>query len=153
MIELFWWHWALAGLGLVLAELMIPSFVIVWFGLGALLVMAALLVAPALSLTAQIALWTASSILMTILWFRVLRPRQREALVGRASAQLVGEIGMVVEPIAPFKKGKVRFQRPLVGSDLWEAAAEKDIAPGARVRVAGVEGNIVTVTPVEEPIP
>ena len=32
-----WWHWIVGGIVLVLAELAIPSFFIVWFGLGALL--------------------------------------------------------------------------------------------------------------------
>ena len=31
-----WWYWIVGGIVLVLAELAIPSFFIVWFGLGAL---------------------------------------------------------------------------------------------------------------------
>ena len=30
-----WWHWVLGGLGLVLLELALPSFFVIWFGLGA----------------------------------------------------------------------------------------------------------------------
>ena len=33
-----WWTWVVGGIALILAELAIPSFFIVWFGLGALLV-------------------------------------------------------------------------------------------------------------------
>jgi signal peptidase I len=33
-----WWHWAVSGIVLILAELVVPAFVLVWFGLGALLV-------------------------------------------------------------------------------------------------------------------
>ena len=33
-----WWHWAVAGIVLILAELAVPAFVLVWFGLGALIV-------------------------------------------------------------------------------------------------------------------
>ena len=33
-----WWVWIVGGIALVLAELIIPSFFIVWFGLAALLV-------------------------------------------------------------------------------------------------------------------
>ncbi len=149
MIALFWWHWAIAGFGLVLAELVLPTFVTVWFGLGAFLVMTALLLAPELSLTAQILIWTLSSIVMTVLWFRVFRRGYHKSLVGRASANLVGEVGMITVPVAPFKNGKVRFQKPLVGSDLWDCRAEEDIAVGARVRVESVEGNVVTVKKLE----
>lgn len=149
MIELLWWHWAVLGFGLVLAELIIPSFVIVWFGLGGFLVMAAMLVAPMLSLTAQILIWTLSSIVMTVLWFRVFRRNYHKILVGRASANLVGEIGMITAPVEPFRNGKVRFQKPLVGSDLWDCIANEKIDIGARVRVESVDGNIVTVKKLE----
>ena len=37
-MHLEWWHWVVGGIVLILAELAIPSFFIVWFGLGALLV-------------------------------------------------------------------------------------------------------------------
>jgi len=149
MIELLWWHWAVLGFGLVLAELIMPSFVIIWFGLGGFLVMAALLIAPALSLTAQVLIWTASSIAMMVLWFRVFRRSYHKILIGRSSANVIGEIGMITAPVEPFKNGKVRFQKPLVGSDLWDCSAEEKIEIGARVRVASIDGNIVTVKKVE----
>ena len=37
-MNLEWWHWIVGGIVLILAELVIPSFFIVWFGLGALFV-------------------------------------------------------------------------------------------------------------------
>ena len=50
-MHLEWWHWVVGGIVLILAELAIPSFFIVWFGLGALLV-GLLALAFDLSLTA-----------------------------------------------------------------------------------------------------
>lgn len=149
MIELLWWHWAVLGFGLIVAELVLPSFVIVWFGLGALLVSLALSLAPEMPLVGQILLWTVSSIIMVVLWFRVFKRGHHKILVGRSSAQLVGEIGMIAEAVAPFRNGKVRFQKPLVGSDLWDCIADHEIPVGARVRVEAVEGNIVTVKKLE----
>jgi len=66
-----WWHWVLGGLGLVLLELALPSFFVIWFGLGALLVGLSMLALPTLSLTAQIALWITTSVMMVVLWFSV----------------------------------------------------------------------------------
>ncbi len=37
-MQLEWWHWAVTGILLILSELAVPAFVLVWFGLGALLV-------------------------------------------------------------------------------------------------------------------
>ena len=39
-----WWHWIVLGFALVIAELAVPAFFIIWFGLGALLAGLALLV-------------------------------------------------------------------------------------------------------------
>lgn len=148
MIEQFeplWWHWALVGFGFILAELALPAFVLVWFGLGGFLVMLALLIVPDMTLAMQLLIWTLSSLAMMALWFKVFKRGAHKVLVGRSSASLVGEIGLIAETVAPFKQGKVRFQKPIVGSDVWNCTAEEEIVAGTRVRVAAVEGNIVTV--------
>ena len=41
-----WWHWIILGLCLAMAELAVPAFFIVWFGIGALIVGVCLLVWP-----------------------------------------------------------------------------------------------------------
>ena len=51
-----WWHWIVLGLVLTLAELAVPAFFIIWFGLGALGVGIALLILPNLSLATQLVL-------------------------------------------------------------------------------------------------
>lgn len=50
VMTLEWWHWEIAGLALVLLELAVPAFFVIWFGFGAMLVGLALLVAPGLAL-------------------------------------------------------------------------------------------------------
>ena len=37
-IQLLYWHWLVIGMLLVVAEIFIPSFTVLWFGLGALVV-------------------------------------------------------------------------------------------------------------------
>ena len=56
-----WWHWMVLGLCLSMAELLVPAFFIVWFGIGALGVGIVLLFAPALSLATQLLLWAGLS--------------------------------------------------------------------------------------------
>lgn len=148
-LEPLWWHWALVGFGFILAELLLPAFVLVWFGLGGFLVMLAVLLGPGLSLAMQLLIWTLSSLAMMGLWFKVFKRGAHKVLIGRSSASLVGEIGLIAETVAPFKQGKVRFQKPMVGSDVWSCTAEEEIAAGTRVRVASVDGNVVTVTRLE----
>ncbi len=145
LIEILWWYWAVVGFGFILAELLLPAFVLVWFGLGGLLVMLAVLLVPGMGTAAQVLLWTILSVLMVVLWFKVFKRGQHKVLVGRASAQIVGEVGMLTEAVAPFKNGTVRFQRPVLGSDRWECIADEAIEVGSRVKVLRVDGSLITV--------
>ena len=140
-----WWHWVLGGLGLVLLELALPSFFVIWFGLGALLVGLSLLALPTLALTAQIALWIITSVLMVVLWFSVFKRSQHKTLIGTAAGEVIGEVGLLVSAVAPFQRGKVRFQRPLLGAEEWVCMAETAITAGERVRVVSVEGSFIKV--------
>jgi len=139
-----WWHWLIAGLGLLLAELALPFFVLIWFGLGALLV-ALVVVLADLGLTAQLFVWLISSLLLTVLWFRWLRPERHKTRIGLSEAGVVGEIGLLSRPVEPFRRGEVRFQRPLLGSDVWPCIGDERIAAGERVRVLAVEGSLLKV--------
>ena len=140
-----WWTWVVGGIALILAELAIPSFFIVWFGLGAILVGLLMLALPHLSLTAQLAVWTLASLAMVVLWFRVFKRSFYRTRIGTADGGVIGEIGVLVCAVAPFERGKVRFQRPLLGSEEWVCLADAAIAAGERVRVVAVEGCYLKV--------
>jgi len=140
-----WWHWIVGGIALVLAELVIPSFFIVWFGLGALLT-GLLTLAFDLTVTAQLATWTLASLAMVGLWFRVFKQSFVKTRVGTADGEVIGEIGLLVSAVAPFERGKVRFQRPVLGSEEWVCLADAAIAAGERVKVVAVEGSFLKVS-------
>ncbi|MBL8427514.1 MAG: NfeD family protein [Dechloromonas sp.] len=144
-MHLEWWAWIVGGIALIVAELAIPSFFVIWFGLGALLVGLLMLALPDLSLTAQLATWTAASLAMVVLWFRVFKPSFQKTRIGTSAGEAIGEIGLLVAAVAPFERGKVRFQRPVLGSEEWVCVADSPIAAGERVKVITVEGSFLTV--------
>ena len=49
-----WWHWLVLGMALIGLELVVPSFTIIWFGLGAVIVSIVLAIFPGYPLSAQI---------------------------------------------------------------------------------------------------
>jgi inner membrane protein len=140
-----WWQWAIAGFGLILAELAIPAFVLIWFGLGALLVAVILAIAPSVAITAQLFVWLALSLALVALWFKFFKPSFHKTRVGMSDANIVGEIGLLSREVAPFSKGEVRFQKPMVGADVWPCIADEALPMGARVKVLAVEGSILRV--------
>ena len=139
-----WWYWIVLGLCLVMSELVVPAFFVIWFGIGALLVGVSLLVMPMLGMAVQLMLWAGLSTLLVIFWFRYLKPKT-VSLAGSSSAQAVGEVGLLVSDLCPDSRGQVRFQKPVLGSDLWECYAETPIKAGERVRVVKIEGHFIKV--------
>lgn len=139
-----WWHWVVLGLCLSIAELAVPAFFIIWFGIGAVGVGLLLLLAPGLALAAQLLVWAIASGLLAAAWFRYLRPRTRTT-IGTSADGVAGEIGILVDSLPPHSRGKVRFQKPILGADVWECYAEQHLAAGERVRVVAVEGNFIKV--------
>lgn len=134
-------------MGLALTELALFSFFIIWFAVGALLVGVALLALPGLSFTAQILLWTAASIVMTVLWFKFFR-HVNKTRSGQADEAL-GEIGVLVSAIEPVGsasgRGEARFQKPIMGAERWACLADEPIAAGTRVKVLAVDGQFLKV--------
>jgi len=147
-MEIAWWHWIVLGIGLGLAELAVASFFVIWFGLGAVLVGLVVLLAPGLSFGIQILLWTLASVAMTVLWFRVFRRDAEKTRSGQAD-EVLGEIGVLVRAVEPLGvssgRGEVRFQKPVMGSDIWPCLADEAIPAGERVRVLAVDGQLLRV--------
>ena len=151
-MNLEWWHWIVLGIALVVAELAVPAFFIIWFGLGALVVGLAVLVLPLpLGETAQIGLWVVASLAMVGLWFKVFKRGeylQSRTRAGQSDGDSIGEIGLMSKAAEPFARGRVRFQKPLLGAEEWACMVDEPIAVGERVRVVAVEGSFLKVAKV-----
>lgn len=145
-MQILWWHWVVLGIVLMLLELAVPSFFLVWFGLGALIVGGLLVVSPSIPFAFQVLGWTASSLLFVWLWFKVFKPSLYKSRAGMARGSLIGEVGLVTRDIRPYEKGQIRFQKPILGDEVWESVADDEIRVGERVRVLEVEGNTLKVS-------
>ena len=144
-LQPLWWHWAVLGIVLMLLELAIPAFFVIWFGAGAVVVALALLLFPCLPLAGQVALWTVCSLILVWLWFKVFRPGVHKTRIGMSSGQFAGEVGLIAKEAAPFANGQIRLQRPILGADTWECISDEELHIGDRARVVAVEGNLIKV--------
>lgn len=144
-MQILWWHWVVLGIVLMLLELAVPAFFLIWFGLGALIVGTLLAAYSSAPFALQVLAWTAFSLLFIWLWFRVFKPNVYKSRAGMARGSLIGEVGLVTRDIRPYEKGQIRFQKPILGDEVWESVADEEIRVGERVRVLEVEGNTVRV--------
>lgn len=139
-----WWLWGLLGFGCFLFELLLPAFILIWLGFAAFVVMGLVLLID-LSLSAQLFVWTVLSLILIGVWWRFFKAMHHKSLIGRSSAHVVGEEGLIIERVAPFVQGKIRFQKPILGSDTWVCVSEEPLETGCRAKVSQVEGSIVSV--------
>ncbi|MCG2633701.1 MAG: NfeD family protein [Gammaproteobacteria bacterium] len=145
-LQLLYWHWVLIGLVLIIAEIFLPSFTALWFGLGALLVGGIVWLAPGLNLQLQMLIWAIGSSLFTFLWFRYLRPRMADhTKAGISREAILGQSGQVLRVPEGEQRGLVRFSTPLLGDDEWAFICNDPVASGDRVYVTDVSGNTLIV--------
>lgn len=147
--DLLCWHWLVLGIALMVLEIFLASFVVLWFGVGALAVGACLWLIPELSFAAQLSIWLVASTAMAVIWFRYFKPRMVDRTrAGVAREALIGEVGQVIKAPQDGRRGVVRFSVPLLGSDEWEFICTEAVAPGERVAIREFSGNTLVVVPV-----
>ncbi len=143
--ELLYWHWLLLGMVLIAAEMFVPSFTILWFGLGALLVGLVLLLVD-MNFTMQIVLWTISSIVFTVFWFKYFKQKMSDkTTASSAREKVIGEFGQVIKIPTEGSRGKVRFVTPILGDDEWDFISEGSVKIGDRVHISEISGNTLIV--------
>ena len=143
--ELLYWHWLVLGMLLVVGEIFIPSFTIFWFGLGAIVV-GLLMTLVTLSFTAQILIWTVSSVAFTALWFKYLKPKMTDRTsAGISRDAAIGEAGQVIKAPTEHSRGQVRFTTPVLGDDEWDFISDDDVRIGDRVFIKDFSGNTLIV--------
>lgn len=146
-MNVLWWHWLSFGLILIGAELFIPSFTIIWFGFGAVVTGLIAYFAQNLSFSFQLFVWTLTSTVFTILWFRLLKPRMVDkTTAGMSQEAILGEVGMVIKANSgPLEKGKIRFTLPVLGAEEWDFISTDTFVPGDYGRISGIDGHVLKV--------
>jgi membrane protein implicated in regulation of membrane protease activity len=145
-IDISYWHWIVLGIGLMLIEIVLPSFTALWFGAAAVVVGIILFFLPEMSVSAQLILWTVLSVILVWLWFRYLKPLAIDKTkAGLSREAILGEVGQVVMVPNDERKGVLRFPAPVLGADEWLFISQAKLAAGDRVRVVDVSGNTLVV--------
>ncbi len=129
--------WLIAGVILCVMEFTLPTaFVEFTMGISAIVVAFVALVVP--QFTIQVVLWLVLSVLLTILFRRLVPKGKAFSLEAAREAQTLTEI-------LPGQTGRVIYE-----GNSWQARCEDDemaIAPNRRVLVLGRQGNTLIVMP------
>ncbi len=148
-LQLLYWHWLVFGMLLILVELFTPSFTIIWFGLGALLVGLLSWVGFDPELEWQLLIWILLSVGFTVAWFHWIKPLSTDRTkAGIAREALIGERCLLTKlPVDADSRGEVRFSVPVLGAETWPCLLEGMAKVGDTMIVKEILGNAVLVRP------
>ncbi|MGB1402806.1 MAG: NfeD family protein [Porticoccaceae bacterium] len=145
-MQLLYWHWLVLGLILIIAEIFIPSFTIMWFGLGAIIV-GLVSLAVDMSFNWQVLLWTLSSVAFTVLWFLVIKPKMADRnFEGLAKESAIGESGQVIKVPTETSSGRMRFTTAVLGCDEWAFSCDMEVSLGDRLHIKEIAEDVLIVT-------
>ena len=138
------WLWVYAGCALMFLELIVPGFVLFFFGLAAATVgVLRAVFGEAFDVSWQLATFSLAS----VVYIAVLRRLLKKVFVGGKieaatdfDNESVGRVGRVTEPIDPPKSGRV-----LIGDAEWTAVADMPISAGSDVRVVAQNNLTMSV--------
>jgi len=136
MENIMWLIWLGVGVAFILAELAVPGFIIVFFGVGAFIAGATAFFGS--SLQVQLIVFGVSSLALILL----LRRTMASTFAGSSSEDdeeedhAIGRTAEVVEAIEPPRPGRVKFQ-----GSFWKAIGNASAPEGSLVRIVGRDEN------------
>jgi membrane protein implicated in regulation of membrane protease activity len=139
---IFWYWWALAAVLLVF-EMLLPGVVFLFLAIGTAATGFVLLIAPDLSLELQLTLFAVVAVASAVALRSTLRQLQGRTAAANLNARahaLVGKTFVLDQPILA-GRGRVKL-----GDGSWIVTGP-DMAAGAKVRVAAVDGTELRVEP------
>lgn len=134
------WLWAIGGVVLLIAEILVPGVFLVWIGIAAI-VTGAFALLFGIGLAGQLGLFALYSVLAVMIgrrFYAVSSEDGGDARLNDRAAQLIGRRVLVVQDVDE-DSGRVRL-----GDSEWSARGGP-AKSGERVRITGVEGNCLIV--------
>ena len=139
-----YWLWLLCGTALLIVEILAPHLVTIWFALAALIT--GVLAYWVGDIAVQLAVFSVSSIILFTVGWGWLRKNMKMNAGGRGKESVIGEAGTVISAnVGDPPGGKVRFQVPIDGDDVWDYVSDELLFPGDRCEVTEIVGTKVKV--------
>jgi membrane-bound serine protease (ClpP class) len=138
----------IVGIGLMVAEALAPSFGVLGFGgIAAFVIGSVILIdtgkMPGVGLSwSVIAAFALTSLMFFVFAMGlILKSRHKPVVTGRE--ELIDAVGTALEDFQEIGRIHVR-------SEIWTARTGRPVSKGQRVRVTGIDGLILSVSPLEE---
>lgn len=142
---LTFWHWGIAALLLLIAEMLLPGFYLLWLGIAAGVVAILLMLWPAMPFEAQLLVFAVAAIASIIgwrAWGKRHPPVSDQPNLNERAHHYIGHVYALDTAIVN-GTGKVRL-----GDTVWKVEGA-DQPAGEQVKVVAVEGMTLKVEPIQ----
>lgn len=139
--QVYFWHWLVLGIFLIILEVFSPGIFFLWLGIAACLVGLILAVLPSLGWEYQLLAFAIFSVASIVLSRRYLDLYPIQTDQPRLNRRGEYYVGRTFNLDAPIVNG---FGKIKVDDTTWKIEGE-DCEAGSRVKVIGVQGTILQV--------
>ncbi|MEJ5360760.1 MAG: NfeD family protein [Spirochaetota bacterium] len=133
--------WLAVGIVLMAVEIILPGFIIFWFGIGAVITAAFVYIGLLQSEISQWFCFFISSGAFLVFWFGYLKDKVKVKTADDAlDITLAGRKGKCVQDIIPPQIGEVELFEPFHGVTVWKAQSKELIHKDELIVVEGADG-------------
>ncbi|HDP81401.1 MAG TPA: NfeD family protein [Spirochaetes bacterium] len=133
--------WLAVGIVIMAMEILLPGFVIFWFGLGGLLTALGVYIGLLKSAEAQWFFFFVSSLALLGLWFGVLKKKLAAGKTADSRDPTLLDLkGVCTRAVRPGMPGEVELFDNFHGIKTWQAESTDDIPEGEEIRVVEARG-------------
>ena len=142
--NVLWLIWLGVGVAFLVAELMVPAFIVIFFGVGALI--AGVTAFFGFSIQLQLVVFGVSSLALILLFRKTMASVFAGSKAGDDDTDVaIGAQAEVVEGIEPPQSGRIKFQ-----GSFWTAHCREAVESGTVVRIVSRDENDVNAFMVEK---
>ena len=137
-----YWYWIAFGAVLLTLEVFVPSTLLLWPGLAAILVGLISMTFPGISEPALMLVWGVSSIVLVVAWLAYRKRNKKDqpiTTINRRGDQIVGRHFTLMKDIV---NGHGEMH---VDDTRWKIVSDIDHSAGTKVKVVAVEGTSLKV--------
>ncbi len=142
MNDMAYWHWLVLGLLLIAGEVFVPSTLLLWPGLSAILVGAIAFFMPSLGWPVLLLIWAGLSIALVVGWLAYKKKcpsKDKPSNINRRGEQYVGRHFTLTRDIVN-NVGELH-----VDDTRWRIVCSHDLPAGTKVIAKSVEGTSLRV--------
>lgn len=140
-----YWYWLIAGLVLMVLEIVTPGVFFLWIGIGAFITGALAWLFPALDGAVLGSVFAVLAVASAFIGKKLIgKKEETKSTLNRRAEQYVGHVYQVYEPVVD-GRGKIS-----VADTVWPVVAKENIAANTAVKVTGVKGTFLEVEPLHD---